>query len=152
MNALGDAETYAGVPSVEGKQARDDVALANRAAGSARSRCAELGVGARASSYAATSRLNRPGGKSQSGRSPRSGLYTASAAAASSLTSQRKIAFVLHGIRSRTVTSPRARRVRASTDDVTVAPRADVPARIQGGIAQQAERPTGLHERLRPRD
>src|SRR5437867_293637 len=98
---------------------------------------------------AASSRLNRPRGKSHSGRSPRSGLYTASAVAPSSATSTRNVAFELQGIRPFNVTSPRVRRSAVSMVDVTVAPRAGVAARILGLVAPRANWPAGLHERVR---
>src|SRR5882672_8914468 len=98
---------------------------------------------------AASSRLNRPRGKSHSGRSPRSGLYTASALAPSSATSVRNVAFELHGIRPFSVTSPRVRRSAVSVVDVTVAPRARVTGRIPGLVAPRADGSAGLHERVR---
>src|SRR2546427_710073 len=96
---------------------------------------------------AASSRLKRPRGKSQSGRSPRSGLYTASAAAPSSVTSTRNVAFELQGIRPFSVTSPRLRRSAVSVEDVTVAPRAGVAGRVLGLVAPGADWPAGLLER-----
>src|SRR5882672_2844483 len=98
---------------------------------------------------AASSRLNRPRGKSHSGRSPRSGLYTARAVAPSSVTSVRNVAFEAQGIRPFSVTSPRVRSSAVSVVDVTVAPRACVASRIPGLVAPRADGPAGLHERIR---
>src|SRR6267142_4514268 len=83
---------------------------------------------------AASSRLKRPRGKSHKGRSPRSGLYTASEVSPACVTSTRNVALELHGIRPFTVTSPRRRSRAVSVDDVAVAPRADVAARVLGWL------------------
>src|SRR6266850_846914 len=98
---------------------------------------------------AASSRLNRPCGKSHSGRSPRSGLYTARVVAPASASSTRNVAFDAHGIRPFRVTSPRARRSDVSVVDVTVAPRAGVPAGILGLAAPRADLAARLHEDAR---
>src|SRR4030095_14064567 len=95
---------------------------------------------------AASSRLKRPRGKSHRGRSPRSGLYTASVVSPACVTSTRNVALELHGIRPFTVTSPRRRSPAVSVDDVAVAPRADVAARVLGLVAPLADLPAGLHQ------
>src|SRR5256712_1594526 len=97
---------------------------------------------------AASSRLKRPRGKSHSGRSPRSGLYTASVVAPSSASSTRNVALELHGIRPFSVTSPRVSRSSVSVEDVTVAPRADVAARVLGLAAPGTDLPAGLHQHV----
>src|SRR5262245_27976499 len=98
---------------------------------------------------AASSRLKRPRGKSHRGRSPRSGLYTASAMAPAWATSTRNVALELQGIRPFSVTSPRARISAVSVDDVTVAPRAHVSARVLGLVAPRTDLPARLHEHVR---
>src|SRR5688500_10390882 len=102
--------------------------------------------------YAASSRLKRPGGKSHSGRSPRSGLYTASARASPRLTSARKVALLERGSRPFSVISPRTSSARTSVDDVTIAPRAHVAVRILWLAAHRTDRAATLHEGLRAAD
>jgi hypothetical protein len=65
-----------------------------------------------------------------------------------SFTSTRNVALDAHGIRPFKVTSPRARRSDVSVD-VTVAPRADVPARILGLAAPRADLAARLHQDVR---
>src|SRR5262245_8908992 len=98
---------------------------------------------------AASSRLKRPRAKSHRGRSPRSGLYTASMVAPACVSSTRNVALELHGIRPLTVTSPRRRSRAASVDDVAIAPRADMAARVLGLVAPLADLPAGLHQLVR---
>src|SRR5207237_8347763 len=103
--------------------------------------------------HAAGARRKIPAGKSHSGRSPRSGLYTASAKAPASRPSARNVALVLRGSRPLSVTSPRVRSAATSgADDVAVAPRADVTAGVLGLAAHRADRPAGLHQRFRALD
>src|SRR4029450_10795862 len=99
---------------------------------------------------AASSRLKSPRGKSHRGRSPRSGLYTASAVSPACVTSTRNVALELHGIPPLTGTSPRRRSRAVSVDDVAVAPRADMAARVLGLVAPWADLPAGLHQLGRP--
>src|SRR4029453_5650422 len=98
---------------------------------------------------AASSRLKRPRGKSHRGRSPRSGLYTASVVSPACVTSTRNVALELHGIRPFTVTSPRTRSRDVSVDDVAVAPGADVTTGVLGLVAPLADLPAGLHSFVR---
>src|SRR5499426_2914654 len=98
---------------------------------------------------AASSRLKRPRGKSHRGRSPRSGLYTASVVSPACATSTRNVALELHGIRPFTVTSPRRRSRAVSVDDVAVAPGADVAAGVLGLVTPLADLPAGLHQLVR---
>src|SRR5262249_34032550 len=98
---------------------------------------------------AASSRLKRPRGKSHRGRSPRSGLYTASAVSPACVISTRNVALELHGIRPFTVTAPRRRSRAVSVDVVDVAPRADVAARVLRLVTPLADLPAGVHQLVR---
>src|SRR4030095_8129318 len=72
-----------------------------------------------------------------------------SAVSPACVTSTRNVALELHGIRPFTVTSPRRRSRAVSVDDVAVAPRADMAARVLGLVAPWADLPAGLHQLFR---
>src|SRR5262245_7403121 len=98
---------------------------------------------------AASSRLKSPRGKSHRGRSPRSGLYTASAVSPACATSTRNVALELQGIRPFTATSPRRSSRAVSVDDVAVTPSADMAARVLGLVAPLADLTARLHQLVR---
>src|SRR6266852_6809413 len=67
--------------------------------------------------------------------------------------STRRVTFELQGIRPFSVTAPRTRRSSSGVgDDVPIASRADVAARIDGARAHRTDRTPGSHERPRALD
>src|ERR1700761_2321224 len=102
--------------------------------------------------YAPSSRpASVPSGKSHSGCSPATGLYTQCTLRSSSVDSHRKVALLAERMRPRTVSSPRRRTSRSSVlgvivgpeqraAPVAVRPRTDVSLGVQRFIAQRARR------------
>src|SRR6201996_5187477 len=102
--------------------------------------------------YAPSSRpASVPSGKSHSGCSPVTGLYTQCTLRSSSVDSHRKVALLAERMRPRTVNSPRRRTSRSSVLGVIVRPeqraapvavrsRADVSVGVQRLLAQRGRR------------
>src|SRR3984957_9756423 len=102
--------------------------------------------------YAPSSRpASVPSGKSHSGCSPATGLYTQCTLQPPSVDSHRKVALLAERMRPRTVSSPRRRTSRSSVlgvivrpeqraAPVAVGPRTDVSIGVQRFIAQRARR------------